>query len=136
MEQLSSDVARNFGRVALLAGDITTADPRYNTLPRADRRSVLKEALTSLHALESVDTQITSPSSRSAGLFSRRSSPICQCPAPHRPGSSHSRAPIGSGSRSSRSFDPHSWISTSRSSSAGAASGSDQTAISWVGVLR
>ena len=59
MEQLSSDVARNFGRVALLAGDITTADPRYNTLPRADRRSVLRDALTSLHALESVDTQIT-----------------------------------------------------------------------------
>ena len=42
MEQLSSDVARNFGRVALLAGDITTADPRYNNLPRADRRSVLE----------------------------------------------------------------------------------------------
>jgi len=39
--------------------DITTADPRYNTLPRADRRSVLRDALTSLHALESVDTQIT-----------------------------------------------------------------------------
>jgi hypothetical protein len=58
MEHLSTDVARNFGRVALLAGDITTADPRYNTLPRADRRSVLKDALTSLHALESVDTQI------------------------------------------------------------------------------
>ena len=59
MEQLWSDVARNFGRVALLAGDITTADPRYNTLPRADRWSVLRDALTSLHALESVDTQIT-----------------------------------------------------------------------------
>jgi hypothetical protein len=58
MEHLSSDVARNFGRVALLAGDITTADPRYNTLPGADRRSVLKEALTSLHALELVDIQI------------------------------------------------------------------------------
>jgi hypothetical protein len=130
MEQLSSDVARNFGRVALLAGDITTADPRYNTLPRADRRSVLRDALTSLHALESVDTRSPSPSSRSAGLFSRRSSPICQCP-PHRPGSPHPRAPIGNGSRSSRSFDPHSRISTSRSSSAGAASGSDQTAISW-----
>src|SRR5215211_1428637 len=59
MEQLSSNVARNFGRVALLAGDITTADPRYNTLPVADRRSVLKDALTSLHALESVDARIT-----------------------------------------------------------------------------
>ena len=59
MEQLSSDVARNFGRVALLAGDITTADPRYNTLPGADRRSVLKDPLTSLHALESIDIQIT-----------------------------------------------------------------------------
>jgi len=59
MEHLSSEVARNFGRVALLAGDITMADPRYNTLSRADRRSVLEEALTSLHALESVDTQIT-----------------------------------------------------------------------------
>jgi hypothetical protein len=58
MEHLSSDVARNFGRVALLAGDITTADPRYNTLPRAHQRSVLEEALTSLHALESIDAQI------------------------------------------------------------------------------
>jgi hypothetical protein len=59
MEQLSSDVGRNFGRVALLAGDIMTADPRYTTLPGADRGSVLEDALTSLHALESVDTQIT-----------------------------------------------------------------------------
>ncbi len=59
MERLSSDVARNFGRVALLAGDIMTADPRYTTLPGADRRSVLEEAVTSLHALESVDTQFT-----------------------------------------------------------------------------
>ena len=59
MEQLSSEVARNFGRVALLAGDIMTADPRYTTLSGADRRSVLKDALTSLHALESIDTQIT-----------------------------------------------------------------------------
>jgi hypothetical protein len=59
MEQLSSDVARNFGRVALLAGDITTADPRDNTLPRADRRSVLRDALTSLHALESGRHPIT-----------------------------------------------------------------------------
>lgn len=59
MEQLSSDVARNFGRVALLTGDIMTTDPRYTTLPRADRRSVLEDALTSLHALESVDSQFT-----------------------------------------------------------------------------
>ena len=59
MEELSSEVARNFGRVVLLAGDITTADPRYTTLSGADRRSVLKDALTSLHALESIDTQIT-----------------------------------------------------------------------------
>lgn len=59
MEQRASDVARNFGRVALLAGDIMTADPRYTTLPGADRRSVLEDALTSLHALESVDTQFT-----------------------------------------------------------------------------
>ena len=59
MEQLSSEVARNFGRVALLAGDITTADPRYNTLPGAHKRSLIRDALTSLHALESVDTQIT-----------------------------------------------------------------------------
>ena len=34
-------------------------DPRYTTLPEADRRSVLEDALTSLHALESVDTQVT-----------------------------------------------------------------------------
>ncbi len=59
LEQLSSDVARNFGRVALLAGDIMTADPRYITLSEAHRRSVLEEALTSLHALEPVDTQLT-----------------------------------------------------------------------------
>lgn len=58
MEHLSSDVARNFGRVALLTGDITTADPRYHTLPGADRRCVLEEALTSLHALKLVDIQL------------------------------------------------------------------------------
>jgi hypothetical protein len=59
MEQLSSHVARHFGRVALLAGDIMTADPRYTTLPEADRRSVLEDALASLYALESVDIQMT-----------------------------------------------------------------------------
>jgi hypothetical protein len=59
MEQLSSDVARDFGRVALLAGDIMSADPRYTTLPGADRRSVLEDALTSLDALESIDTKVT-----------------------------------------------------------------------------
>jgi hypothetical protein len=59
MEQISSDVAWNFGRVALLAGDIMTADPRYTTLSEADRRSALEDALTSLHALESVDAQFT-----------------------------------------------------------------------------
>jgi hypothetical protein len=59
MEQSSTDVGRNFGRVALLAGDIIAADPRYTSLPGADRRPVLEEALASLHALESVDTQFT-----------------------------------------------------------------------------
>jgi hypothetical protein len=59
MEQLSSDVGRNFGRVALLAGDIMTADSRYATLPAADRQLVLEDAMASLDALASVDTQMT-----------------------------------------------------------------------------
>ena len=59
LEHLSSFVAEHIGRVALLAGDITTADPRYNTLPPADKQSVLEEALARVTALESVDTQLT-----------------------------------------------------------------------------
>ena len=59
LEHLSSFVAEQIGRVALLAGDIATADPRYNTLPPADRQTVLEDALARLSALESVDAQIT-----------------------------------------------------------------------------
>jgi hypothetical protein len=59
MERLASDVARNFGRVALLTGDIMSADARYTTLPGADRRSVLKDALTCLDTLASVDSHFT-----------------------------------------------------------------------------
>lgn len=57
LEHLCSDVARDFGRVALLTGDITTADPRYTTLSETDRRTALETALTSLKELELIEIQ-------------------------------------------------------------------------------
>ena len=60
MEQSSTDVGRNFGRVALLAGDIIAGDPRYTSLPKGGPTARTPRTLsTSLHALESVDTQFT-----------------------------------------------------------------------------
>ena len=58
MEHLSTEVAVSIGRVGLLAGDISTDDPRFSTLPPLDRRSVLEEALTRVRALESVGARV------------------------------------------------------------------------------
>ena len=59
MEHLSTEVAVNIGRVGLLAGDISTEDPRFATLPPLDRQSVLEEALIGVRALESVGARLT-----------------------------------------------------------------------------
>lgn len=58
MEHLSPEVAVNIGRVGLLAGDISSEDPRFATLPPLDQRSVLEEALARVRALESIGARV------------------------------------------------------------------------------
>ncbi len=58
MESLSAEVALAIGRVGLLAGDITSEDPRFVTLPPSDQRVAITEALAELRALESVGTRV------------------------------------------------------------------------------
>src|SRR5215204_4464174 len=58
MEHLSTEVAVIIGRVGLLAGDISTEDRRFATLPPPDRQSVLEQALIGVRALESVGARV------------------------------------------------------------------------------
>ena len=52
LEPRAPDLAAHIGRLALLAGDIRSDDPRYFGLPGPDRHAVLAEALASARALE------------------------------------------------------------------------------------
>ena len=58
MEDRATEVALDIGRVGLLAGDITSEDPRFVTLSPMERRSVLEEALAGVRALESVGANV------------------------------------------------------------------------------
>jgi hypothetical protein len=57
-EPRAPDVARDFSRVALLAGDILSEDPRWTTLPPAERRSVMEDALAGVTGPGSVEGQL------------------------------------------------------------------------------
>jgi hypothetical protein len=49
---LAREVARDLGRVGLLAGDLRAGDARVTTLSVADRALILTQALASLEALD------------------------------------------------------------------------------------
>jgi len=58
LEPRAPDVARDFSRVALLAGDIDSDDARWTTLPPAQRRLVVEEALAGVERHGAVDGQL------------------------------------------------------------------------------